>query len=48
VAPVSGLRLYAAARRELDGPRGLEVTLGIEWRPFTRGAGIVPHDFARR
>jgi hypothetical protein len=48
VAPVSGLRLVIAARRELDGPRGFEVAVGIEWRPFTRGAGLVPHDFVWR
>jgi hypothetical protein len=48
VAPVSGLRVFVAARRELDGPRALDVTAGIEWRPFTKGAGIVPHDFVWR
>jgi hypothetical protein len=48
VAPVSGARLFIAARRALDGPPGFEVALGIEWRPFTRGAGIVPPDFVWR
>jgi hypothetical protein len=48
VAPVSGLRMFVTGRHEIDGPRASEVTMGIEWRPFTKGAGIVPHDAAWR
>jgi len=41
IAPVTGLRLYAAARRAIEGGDALTVTFGVEWRPFGRGLGLM-------
>jgi hypothetical protein len=40
VVPASGLRLFVAARREIEGPGQLQVVAGVEWQPLGRWLGI--------
>jgi hypothetical protein len=42
VAPVAGLRVFTAVRQELRAPYALELTMGIEWEPLSRGLGFDP------
>jgi hypothetical protein len=42
IAPTSGLRLFVAARRELDANESFDFTIGLEWQMLGPGLGIVP------
>lgn len=41
IAPASGLRLFLATRRELEGTNRFEVTFGVEWQPSGERLGII-------
>jgi hypothetical protein len=43
IAPVSGVRVFTAVRRELEASGAVEITMGIEWEPLGRGLGISPN-----
>ena len=43
IAPVSGLRVFTAVRREFEASGALEITTGVEWEPLGRGLGFDPN-----